>query len=105
MQKNWTCSAFIQFFSAVTTNFTHLPDLNTFLKNIHQKWKAYREEKQDFERFLIFLNIKMSAKSNKIELSEEFMVMWREEQMSCPLCIETKTKKTKVSETATRGVL
>ena len=29
---------------------------------------------------LIFLNIKMSAKSNKIELSEEFMAMWREEK-------------------------
>ena len=29
---------------------------------------------------LIFLNIKMSAKSNKIDLSEEFMAMWREEQ-------------------------
>ena len=54
-------------------------DLNAFfLKTIHQKWKYYREEKQDFERSLIFLNIKMSAKLNKIELSEEFMVMWRE---------------------------
>ena len=31
--------------------------------------KCYREEKQDFERLL-----------NKIELSEEFMAMWREEQ-------------------------
>ena len=29
---------------------------------------------------LIFLNIKMSAKSNKIEFSEEFMAMRREEQ-------------------------
>ena len=47
---------------------------------MHQKWKYYREEKQDFEKFLIFLNIKITAKSNKIELSEEFMVMWREEQ-------------------------
>ena len=43
-------------------------------------WKHYREGKQDFERLLIFLNIKMSAKSNKIELSEEFMARWREEQ-------------------------
>ena len=51
-----------------------------FLKNIHQKREYYREEKQDFERLLIFLNIKMSAKSNKIEFSEEFMAMWREEQ-------------------------
>ena len=45
--------------------------------------------------------MKMSAKSNKIELSEEFMAMWREEQtlwdvMSYPHCIETKMKKTKV---------
>ena len=32
------------------------------------------------KRFLIFLNTKMSAKSNKIELIEEFMVMLREEQ-------------------------
>ena len=50
----------------------------------------------------------MSAKSNKIELREEFMVMWREERpfgMSCPLRIETKMKKTKVSEAAIRGVL
>ena len=36
-----------------------------FFRNIHQKWKYYRAEKQDFERFLIFLNIKMSAKSKK----------------------------------------
>ena len=28
----------------------------------------------------IFLNIRMSANSNKIEVSEEFMVMWREEK-------------------------
>ena len=46
---------------------------------MHQKWKYYREEKLDYERFLIFLNIKMSAKSNKIELIEEFMAMWRGE--------------------------
>ena len=32
------------------------------------------------ERFLISLNIKMWAKLNKTEISEEFMVMWREEQ-------------------------
>ena len=39
-----------------------------------------QRRKQDFERLLIFLIIKMSTKSNKIELSEEFMAMWREEQ-------------------------
>ena len=55
-------------------------DLNTFFKEIYQKWKYCREEKQDFERFLVFLNIKMSTKSNKLELSEEFMAMWRDEQ-------------------------
>ena len=43
-------------------------------------WKYYREEKQDFSRLLIFLNIKMSAKSNKIKLSEKFIAIWREEQ-------------------------
>ena len=58
---------------------------------IHQKWKYYREEKQDLERLLIFLNIKMSAKWNKIELSEEFIAMWREEH-----CIQIKMKKAKV---------
>ena len=47
---------------------------------MHQKWEYSREEKEGFEKLLIFLNIKMSAKSNKIELSEEFMVIWREEQ-------------------------
>ena len=49
----------------------------------------------------------MSTKSNKIELSEEFMVMWREDRpfgMSCPLRIETKMKKKKVSEAAIGGV-
>ena len=41
--------------------------------------EIYIEEKQDLERFLIFLNIKMSTKSRKNELNEEFMVMWKEE--------------------------
>ena len=46
-------------------------------------WKVeiLQKEKQDFERLLLFLNIKMSAKSNKIELSEEFMAMWRDKQI------------------------
>ena len=82
-------------------------DLNTFFKYMHPKWKYYREEKHDFERFLIFLNNKMSAKSNKIELSEEFMIMWRDEQTlwDVPLHIEIKIKKAKVSEAATGDVL
>ena len=54
------------------TRFEHV-----FFRNIYQKRKYYREEKQDFQRFLIFLNIKMSAKSKKIELNEEFKAMWR----------------------------
>ena len=56
-------------------------DLNTFfLKKIHQKWKYYKDQKQDFERFLIFLNIKIWTKLKKTELNEEFKAMWREEQ-------------------------
>ena len=55
-------------------------DLNTFFKNIHQKWKYYREEKQDFERFLVFLNIKISKKSKKDKLNEEFIATWRDKQ-------------------------
>ena len=57
-----------------------------YIKNIHQKWKYYREEKIDVEIFLIFLNIKISAKSNKIELSEKFMVMWKEKQSPEVFC-------------------
>ena len=47
---------------------------------MHQKWKYHREEKQDFERILIIRNVKMSTKSNKAELSEEVMVMWKDEK-------------------------
>ena len=69
------------FYYCYFTNFTVTwENWTRFLKNIHQKLKYYWEEKQDFERFLICLNIKMSAKSNKIKPSEEFMVMWKEEQ-------------------------
>ena len=53
---------------------------------MHQKWKYHREEKQDFERFLIIRNIKMSTKSHKIELSEEFMVMWKDELLLEMFC-------------------
>ena len=68
------------FYYCYFTNFTVTwENWTRFLKNIHQKLKYYWEEKQDFERFLICLNIKMSAKSNKIKPSEEFMVMWKEE--------------------------
>ena len=60
--------------------------------------KYYREEKQDFERFLIFLNIKMITKTNKIEFSEDSIAMWRDEQtlwyVMSPLC-RNKNEKDK----------
>ena len=59
----------------------HVRDLNTFFeKHTSKVGKYHREEKQDFKRLLIFLNIKIWTKSNKIELSEEFSAMWREQQ-------------------------
>ena len=60
-------------------------DLNTlFLKKNQQKRKYHKEEKQDFERFLILLNIKMPAKSKKNKLNEEFIAICREEQSLIP---------------------
>ena len=38
---------------------------------MNQKWKYYGEEKQDFERFLIFLNIK------NIDKIEKNWAQWR----------------------------
>ena len=38
---------------------------HAFFKKNQQKRKYHKEEKQDFERFLILLNIKMPAKSKK----------------------------------------
>ena len=32
----------------------------------------------ELERFVTFLNVKMSAKSNETELREEFMIRWRD---------------------------
>ena len=58
---------------------THVRDLNTFFKKHTSKVGILQRRKTSFERLLIFFNIKMSTKSNKIELSEEFMAMWREE--------------------------
>ena len=84
-------STFIEFFVLLSLiSHSRARSEHVFLKNIHQKWKYYREGKQEFERFLIFLNIKVSEKSNKIELSENFMAMWRDEQtlwnVISPLC-------------------
>ena len=70
-----------------------------FLKNIHQKWEYYKEEKQDFERLLIFLNTKMPA--NRIKLNS-VRSLWlcgeknKPSGMSCSHRIQTKKKKTKV---------
>ena len=56
-------------------------DLNTFFLNIHQKWKYYRKENQDFKRFLKYILIlKCQQNLEKIELSEEFIAMCRVEQ-------------------------
>ena len=51
--------------------------MNKFFKKYTSNLEILQRRKT---RFLIFLNIKMSAKSNKIELSEEFMVVWKEKQ-------------------------
>ena len=74
-------SNFLLLLSLIANVITRTCEIWTrFLKQVNQKWEYYRDEKQDFERLLIFLNTKMLAKSNKIELNEEFMAMWREEQ-------------------------
>ena len=60
-------SDFLLLLSLIATSITLSCEIWTrFLKIIHQKWEYYKEEKQGFERLLIFFNIKMSAKLNKI---------------------------------------
>ena len=71
---------FLLLLSLIDIVITHVRDLNAFFKYHTSKREYYRKGKQDFERLLIFLKIKMSAKSNKIELSEQFMAIWKEEQ-------------------------
>ena len=74
---------------------SHELDLNTFLKNIHQNWEYYREEKQGFERLLILLNIKLSAKLNKLN-SVRSLWLWGEKNkpsgMSCSHWIQKNEK-------------
>ena len=53
------------FFCCYQLFHTHVRDLNTFFKKLHQRWKHYKEEKQDIERFSVFIIIKISAKSKK----------------------------------------
>ena len=65
---SWTCSTFHPtFFYSLTYEIwiclrdlihNHVRDLDMFLQNIYQKWKYHREEKQGFERFLIFVVLK-----------------------------------------------
>ena len=52
-----------------------------FLKTYIKSGNITEKKNKTFNRILIFVIIKMSAKSNKIELSDdEFMAWWREEQ-------------------------
>ena len=77
----WKCKYGIMYFKPHPGHYQFnygKMDVFNFQCSTYQEWKYYRGEKQDFERFLIFFNIKMSAKLNKTELSEKFMVMWRE---------------------------
>ena len=46
----------------------------------HIKSANIKETKNKTEIFLIFLNVKMSAKPIEIELYEEFIAMWRDVQ-------------------------
>ena len=57
-----------------------MQDLHTFKKNTSKVEILQRRKNNTLERFSIFLNIKMSAKSKIIELNEEFIAMWRGEQ-------------------------
>ena len=59
-------SNFLLLLSLIANVITRTCEIWTrFLKKVNQKWQYYRDEKQDFERLLIFLTTKMSAKSNK----------------------------------------
>ena len=56
-------------------------DLNTFFKKYTSKVEILQRTKTRLRNiFNISYFFKMLAKANKIKLSEEFMVMWREEQ-------------------------
>ena len=77
-------------------------DLNTFFKKIHQPWNYYREEKQDFERFLTFLNVKISAKSKKkwTQWRIYSYVERRTEPLGChiPFVLREKWKRQKLEK-------
>ena len=70
---NWTCSTFIRFFAIVIINcccyHTHVQNFNTFFNKHSSKVGILQRRKaRPWKTF------------NKIELSEEFMAMWREEK-------------------------
>ena len=73
--------------------------IRCFFKKIRQKQKYYKEEKTDTERFLIFLNIKMSGKSKKMNSLKILQLCGEKNRpsgMTCSLHVETKMKKTKL---------
>ena len=72
----------------------YVQDLNTFFKKNTSKLGILQRRKT-----IMFLIIKMSAKSNKIQLSQEFMAIWRKEQTLWDIMFPLhprKMKKTKV---------
>ena len=78
-----------------------MQDFNTLFlkKKIHQKQKYHKEEKTDTERFLMFLNIKMSGKSKKMNSLKILQLCGEKNRpsgLTCSLHVETKMKKTKL---------
>ena len=57
------------------TRFEHV-----FLKKYIKSGNITERKNKTFKRFLTFLNVKILAKSKKIELNEEFITMWRKDQ-------------------------
>ena len=65
----------------------YLRDINTFFKKYTSKVEILQRRKTRlWNIFNISYFFKMLAKANKIKLSEEFMVMWREEQSPEVFC-------------------
>ena len=73
-----------------------------FFKKYIVSGNITEKKNNTFERFLIFFNIKISAKSKNIELNEEFIAMWRKEQslwdVMCPLHRERNEKRQKLEK-------
>ena len=71
---------FLLLLSLIAIVITLTCDIWTRFLKKHIKSGNSAEKKNKTLKDLIFLNIKMSAKSNKIELIEELTAMWREEE-------------------------